>query len=118
MMNRIFGRHDFDDSVKHRYNRLAHKIKEMYPNAIPIIFIAPKGVELDKNKFLAQETDVDFEKIMKSFYSQNNLQAEKSYSFSINDQMISPRAYLKDIFKRYEYNGILYIYVCPENTFG
>ena len=110
----------YDDSIRICSSKLSDKIKAQYPDAIPIVIIPPMGTDFVNTKFMIRDdiNNVQFQTIINSFFEKNKLDHRMSYNFLIDDKIISPSSYIVDLHRKHQYNGILFIYLSPENTFG
>lgn len=95
-------------------------MRSKYPNKIPIVLIAEKGIVLKSNQFLVGN-DLTFSQFI-SMVRKNYATELKSHEaiFCIVNKCLPPNAsLLSQIFAEHaEPDGILYITIKKESTFG
>jgi GABA(A) receptor-associated protein len=99
---------------------LSQKLKEKYPNRIPII--VEKGnkrtPDISKHKFLAPE-DINIGKFILEIRNHLPLNATQAIFVSTNKKILKPSATLAAIYElEKDADGFLYLTYMMENTFG
>ena len=94
-------------------------IMEKYPNRIPIICDVSKTLPyLDKHKYLIPD-DLTSETFMYIIRKRITLKPEYAMYFFVGDKLLQANNYMSEIYRKHkDEDGFLYIYVCPESTFG
>jgi len=97
------------------------RIKNKYPNRIPIIVEKKKDSELpdiDKSKFLVQK-DMIINQFIYIIRKKINLKPNEAIFVTINNQMCISNQSLSEIYDKHKNDdGFLYITYSSENTFG
>ena len=97
------------------------RIKNKYPNRIPIIVKKKKDCELpdiDKSKFLVQK-DMIINQFIYIIRKKINLKPNEAIFVTINNQMCISNQSLSEIYDKHKNDdGFLYITYSSENTFG
>jgi len=97
------------------------RIKNKYPNRIPIIVKKKKDSELpdiDKSKFLVQK-DMIINQFIYIIRKKINLKPNEAIFVTINNQMCISNQSLSEIYDKHKNDdGFLYITYSSENTFG
>ena len=99
----------------------SERIKNKYPNRIPIIVEKKKDSELpdiDKSKFLVQE-DMIINQFIYIIRKKINLKPNEAIFVTINNQMCISNQSLSEIYDKHKNDdGFLYITYSGENAFG
>ena len=97
------------------------RIKNKYPNRIPIIVEKKKDSELpdiDKSKFLVQK-DMIINQFIYIIRKKINLKPNEAIFVTINNQMCISNQSLSEIYDKHKNDdGFLYVTYSSENTFG
>ena len=97
------------------------RIKNKYPNRIPIIVKKKKDSELpdiDKSKFLVQK-DMIINQFIYIIRKKINLKPNEAIFVTINNQICMSNQSISEIYEKHKNDdGFLYIIYSSENTFG
>ena len=108
--------HDFEERQSE-----ARRIREKYPNRIPIIVEKAEKCDIDdidKNKFLVP-TDLTVGQFMYVIRKRIKLSSEKSIFLFANDSMPPTGSIIGQIYQNNkDEDGFLYFKYAGENTFG
>jgi GABA(A) receptor-associated protein len=99
----------------------ALRIKDKYPNRIPVIVQVSKKSTLDqieKCKYLVP-SDLTMAQLIYVFRKRIKLAPEKSMFVFVNQIIPTSSAFISQIYHEHkDKDGFLYILICEENTFG
>jgi hypothetical protein len=105
-----------DKSLQERH-RLSRKIKEKYPECVPILIDIPSRVAYRKKYIVGRESPLS--RLILSIRDENNLAVEEGIYLMSNNTLLMPSRFIEQIYKSHaNEDGFLYITVMVENTFG
>ncbi len=92
------------------------RLMEKYPDRVPII-INKSDFKLDKKKYLVPK-DLSIGQFMMIVRSKVNIKPEESMFIFIDNLIPCSTDLIQQLYANHQKDGILYVTLCLENTFG
>ena len=98
---------------------LGAKLREKYPERVPVIFTCHKNIVLKKAKYLAPTSNTVAELFI-GVRSQITLKRNEAMFVLVNNTLVANTALLGTVYEEHKdpEDEILYMHITKENTFG
>ena len=97
---------------------LGSRLREKFPNRIPIIFVCQDGITLERNRYLVNE-DHTLGEIMCILRKHIEVKPYEALFALVNNTLVPTSATMRSIYTEHANpDDMLYIHITKENTFG